>query len=289
MSGNVNRGVVIIAAGIHVYGQWAVNLAMGLKQTDSDTKITLLWKGKGLDLIHQYISIFENVIEIPDSVLERNGLESLLRTKVCLYDLSPYDETIYIDADVIWFPNKPISMLFDEMKNVDVTIGSRGKSDLSTDPRLIWSNPQEMLQKFGDVTIWNLSSEFMYFKKNDKVKEFFDIAQEAFDNPGVEYTRFAGTVPDELAFQIAMIKTGIKPHVDKFLPFYWEPYEKRNKSINDLYKENWYGYSIGGAQLTVQQKAIYDALVKNYAKGFGIKYPGMARSKREFLPNRREI
>lgn len=284
-----SQGVVVIAAGNHVYGQWAVNLAIGLKQTDKNTKITLLWQGKAKDLIHQYISVFDQVIEIPKECTTRNGLDSLLRAKVCLYDLSPYDETIYIDADVMWFPYKPISDLFTVFKDIDITIGNRGKTDLSTDPKLIWAKSEDMLKKYGDVTIYNLSSEFIYFKKNDKVKEFFDITKESFDEPGVDYTRFAGTVPDELGFQIAMIKTGITPHKVPYLPFYWEPYEKKNRGLSDLYKEEWYGYSIGGSQLTIQQKANYDTLAKVYAKGYGIRFPFLSRSKRDFMSNRNSI
>ena len=284
-----SQGVVLIACGHYTYGNWAYNLSMGLKQTDSNTKITLLWKGNAKQQLERYISIFDQVIEINDEYITRNGLESILRSKVCLYDLSPYDETIFIDADVMWFPNKPISQLFDQLKDVEITIGNRGKTDLSTDPRLIWSKPEEMRAIYGNVEIYNLSSEFIYFKKTDKVKEFFDIAKQAFDNPGVEYTRFAGGVADELAFQIAMIKTGIIPHKTPFLPFYWEPYEKKNRGLGDLYKEDWYGYSIGGAQLTIQQKANYDALAKMYAKGFGVKYPFISKNKREFMANRKNI
>lgn len=279
----------MIAAGIHTYGQWCTNLAMGLKQTDATTNITLLYQGKALELISQYISIFDQVIEIPKSCTTRNGLDSLLRAKVCLYELSPYDETIYIDADVMWLPYKPISQLFDEMKDIDITIGNRGKTDLNTNPKLIWCKSENMRAVYGDVTIYNLSSEFMYFKKNEKVQQFFEEAKKAFDVPGVDYTRFSGTVPDELAFQIAMIKTGVVPHKVPYLPFYWEPYEKKNKTLESLYKEGWYGYSIGGATLNYQQKMIYDALAKVYAKGFGIRFPFLSRNKRDILPSRKDI
>lgn len=283
------RGIVLIAAGSHVYGQLAFNCAMSIKQTDMDMKISLIWSGNGKLHLEKYLAMFDQVIEIPKECITRNGLESLLRSKVCLYDLSPYDETIFIDADVILFPFKPISQIFELLKDVDITIGNRGKTDLNTDPRLIWAKPQDMLEKFGDVTIYNLSSEFIYFKKCDKVKDFFDKAKAAFDNPGIEYTRFAGGPSDELAFQIAMIQTGIIPHQSPYLPFYWSPYQKTNKTLTELYKEDWYGYSIGGASLTPQQKNNYDTLAKVYAKAFGVKYPFLCKSKRELFTNRRDI
>lgn len=290
MSGNVKRGIVIIAAGNQMYGQMAMNAAMGIKTGDMTAHITLLKRGPGvLNGLEPYMSIFDNVVDIPDECVTRNGLESLLRAKVCLYDLSPYEETIYIDADVITFPMKKITALFDELDGIDFTMGNRGKTDLSTDPRLIWSKPDEMRKVFGDVTIYNLSSEFMYFKKTDRVREFFEIAKTAFDEPGVIYNRFAGTVPDELAFQIAMIKSDVAPHRLPFLPFYWEPYEKKNRVLSDLYKLPYYGYSIGGARLNPQQKNAYDTLAKVYARGFGLKFPLLSKSKNGVLPSRKDI
>lgn len=289
MSGNV-RGVCILALGSPYYGSWAFNLCMGLKQTDPKTNVCLLWQGDAKQFIEPYIANFDSVIEVPKGCTLRNGFPSLLRAKTCVYDLSPYDETIVIDADVIWFPFKPISNIFDELKDIEFTIGNRGECDLSTDPRLIWSDLNSMKAKFGEnAKVYNLSSEFMYFKKTDKVREFFDLSQEIFDNPEVDYVRFAGGVPDELAFQIAMIKTGLKPHQNNYLPFYWEAYHKGNKNLSDLYKEPYYGYSVGGAVISPTQKHNYDTLAKVYANGFGVKHPFLAYSKRDLFNNRKNI
>lgn len=285
----MSKGVCVIAAGSPYYGTLAINLAMGLKQTDATTHITLLWQGQAKQYIENY-PIFDNYIEIPNECTTRNGIENLIRSKVCLYDLSPYEETIYIDSDVIWCPYKPISKLFDELKDVDITIGNRGECNLNTDPRLIWSKPESMRKILGeDAVVYNLSSEFIYFKKNETNKLFFEEAKTRFDNPDVEYNRFAGGVPDELAFQIAMIKTGIKPHKLPYLPFYWESYEKRNLQLSELYKEEFYGYSIGGNVLSTQQKLNYDTLAKVYASNFGITHPFLSFNKRDLFTNRKQI
>jgi len=283
------RGVVIIAAGSTQYGQWAYNLAMGLKHTNPNTNISLLWKGSAKNHIEPYLSIFDEVIEIPDHCVMSNGVESLLRAKVCLYDLSPYSETIYIDADVIWFPFKQVDELFDRLTGLDFTMGCRSKNNLDDDPRLIWATAENLKSVFGEINVYNLSSEFIYFKKTKAVKEFFDAAQESFDNPGVDYTRFAGTVPDELAFQIAMIKTGIEPHQIPFLPFYWEHYHKKNLNVPEIYKKDYYGYSMGGNHNYPLQKQIYDNLAKFYAKTFGMKYAFLSANKRDIFNTRSKI
>lgn len=288
----MSKGVVILALGDAYYGTWALNLAVSIKYSCPETNITLLWQGNGLLHISQHIHNFDKIVEVPKHITDRHGLQSLLRAKVCLYELSPYDETIFIDADVIWFPNKDkgINLVFESLKDVDFTMGCRSKNDLSnTDPRLIWCTVDEMKKTYGEVNIYNLSSEFIYFKKTERIKEFFEEAKKYFDEPNVEYVRFAGSVPDELAFQIAMIKTAVEPHKEKYLPFYWEQYEKQNKELQQLYKEDFYGYSIGGSTLLPMQVNVYNTLAKVYAANFGFKFPMLCKSKRELFTNRNTV
>jgi hypothetical protein len=290
MSRNVNRGVVIIAAGDPYYGSWALNLCATIKQCSNnfgeDISVTLLWQGSAKQYIEPYIGNFDKTIEIPKECTIRNGIDSLLRAKVCLYELSPYDETIYIDADVIWFPHpygKPISKLFSICEPNNFTIGCRNKNSITDDPRLIWVTTDNLKQAHNPTDIYNLSSEFIYFKKCDEVKNYFDLAKSFFDNPGLEYNRFAGTVPDELAFQIAMFKTNIKPHKDTFLPFYWEPYHRENKQLQQLYGTDYFGYSIGGNQLSTETKFVYDSLSKNIANLYGFRNPFLAYNKKDII------
>ncbi len=281
-----NKGILLLALGDQYYGTWAWNLATGIKFANPDTKVSLAYKGKALQFIEQVKSIFDNIIEVPDECINRNGFQSYLRAKTCLYELSPYDETIYIDADVIWFYNKDITPLWAEVSKTDFTIGCRGINDLNADPRMIWCKAPELLKVHGTNTVYNLSSEFMYFKKTDAVKHFFKSVQKYFDNPGVDYTLFSGTVPDELAFQIAMMHdVGIKPHKEHFLPFYWEPYHKKNLIAPDIYNKEWYGYSVGGNSITPTQKLIYDSLADKYGKAFGARHTYQAWSKKDYLKN----
>lgn len=285
----MSRGVVLISVGSAYYGGWALNLAMGIKHTDPNMNITLLWKEQGKQYIQPYLYIFDEVIEIEEEHITSNGQKSYLKSKTHLYDLSPYHETIFIDADVMWFPFKQISTLFDSLKGCDFTMGNRSKNDLHTDPKLLWVKADELADKHEAFDIYNLSSEFIYFKKTEKIKSFFDKSKHFFDNPGVDYNRFAGSVPDELAFQIAMIYSDIIPHKTPYLPFYWEAYEKKNKTAPELYKEDWYGYSMGGCTVSHSQKYIYDSLAKFYSNNFGVKYPFLSQNKRDVLQFRKHI
>ena len=233
------------------------------------------------------MALFDEAIQIPTPFVHRKGFIAPVKAKTHLFELSPYDETILIDADVIWFPYKPVSELFKLVENEDFAIGCRSENRLSSNPRLVWSTSDEFA-KHSDH-IYNLSSEFMYFKKTEDIENFFNLAQQYFDEPEIDFKRFDGGVPDELAFQIAMTKTDIKPHKVPFLPFYWEASERKNLNVPEVYKGDWFGYSIGGAHLTPVMKTIYNNLVKFYSAKFGIIHPFLCKSKSELFVNRKNI
>lgn len=287
----MTRGIIIIACGVEYYGELALNLAMSIKATDPDVSITLLWEGKAKNRIESGLQMFNNVMEISKEHLDRGGLKSLMRAKVCLDLLSPYDETMFMDADIIMNPYKKISTLFDELKDVKFTIGCRERILLSEGKgRFQWANAEDVSRVTGySGESYNLSSEFVYFKKTEAVKNFFSIAREYFDNPEVEYKRFAGTVPDELAFQLALIKTGLKPHANQFLPFYWEPYQRKKFTAHEFYKSEWYGYSMGGAYYEQRQKEIYDSLASHYSQKFGRSFVFKCKNKSEVTKLRSKI
>lgn len=284
----MSKGIVLIACGSPAYGQWALNLCMSIRVTDPEANITLLHYGSGADHILPFSYLFENVTRIPDEFIVIDGIESLVRSKVCLYDLSPYDETIFIDADVICFPKKKVTELFDQLKDVEFTIGNRGEINPESESKFAWTSSKNLVEKFGGK-IFNLSSEFIYFKKGKVSKKIFSESKKAFDNPPVEYRRFAGAVPDELAFQVSMMKLGIEPHASPFLPFYWEAHEKKQYQLHELYRTEFYGYSMGGNTQHQIPMANYNNLARYYAQQFGLRHHYEMRDKRDFIAQRKMI
>lgn len=288
------RGIVLIAAGSPYYGQWALNLTMSIKFTCPDAKITLLQYGNGFNHVHYYSYLWDKVIQLPEETVTRNGIPNLLRPKVCLYDYTPYDETIFIDADVICFPTKKITDLFDQLSEVEFTIGCRSHITPANEVqgKEHWTPAKELLKthaKNSEQEIYHLSSEFIYFKKTKATKKFFTEAKKYFDNPGVGYLRFANGVPDELAFQIAMLKTGLKPHSVPFLPFYWEPHEKKQLRYPELIKTGFYGLSMGGNANYEVPLSNYQFMSKFYAQQFGLKNHFPMLNKRQVIEHRTNI
>lgn len=285
----MTKGICLIACGHPAYGQWALNLCMSIRATDPEASITLFHYGQGASHIVPFSYLFENVIEIPSECVTKDGVESLVRAKVCLYDLSPYDETIFIDADVVCFPNKKVADLFEQLKDVEFTIGNRGEINPESENKFAWVSSKKLSERFPGQKVFNLSSEFIYFKKGKVAKKIFSEAKKAFDDPKMEFRRFAGAVPDELAFQIAMMKIQAEPHASPFLPFYWEAHEKKQYQLHELYRTGFFGYSMGGNTQHQIPMANYNNLAQYYARQFGLRHHYPMRDKREFLAQRKMI
>ncbi len=288
----MSRGVIIIAAGHSYYGNYAAQACRSIKAVDKSIKVALLLAEGAM--AHVGSNPFDQTITIPKEYYTTNGLNDFLKAKTFIYELSPFDETIYVDADIIWLPQKKVSDLFEQLKEVDFTMSNRGKEPIGKAlPGFIhWANPKDLIAeyKFKETDpLYNLGSEFIYFKKNKQVKKLFREAQKVYENPpSFAYKKFAYSLPDELPFEIAMIKIGIYPHAAPFIPFYWEQFERKSTPIYEIYK-GFYAYSMGGNTNIGQMANIYNNLAQHYNSQFGINGCFPAKNKKEWLPERQTL
>lgn len=286
-----NRGVIILALGHAYWGRWAYNLAMSLKYTCPEIKITLLYAGNGLTHIVDR-SLFDKVIKVPSKYYTTNGRVQYLKAKTALYKLSPYDETIYLDADMVWLPKRSVMTLFNEL-NVDFTMANRSwmalESENLTDTFGVWASPKYIKDvfKFKEGRFYNLSSEMIYFKKTKEVSKLFSDAFKLFDAE-INITIFNGGMPDELPFTISMIKNNIYPHKDNYKPFYWESAEHLRLQGGDL-NNGFYAYSMGGHISHPMMKKTYDNLVQFYCNQFNQISPFFWKDKRGWMPARQNL
>lgn len=277
------KGIVLIALGNEWYARWAGQLAGSIHYT-SKLPVTLLTdKERGIR------DVTEKVIN--EGCYTIDGMFRPLYAKTWLYELSPYAETLYLDADMIWLPKRPADELF--FAGVDFTISCRshheaGKWDNSI---IHWAKALEIAEKypsFAEKAIYNISTETMFFRKTEAVRMLFEKAKHFFNDPGVEYVPFgAGQPPDELAFCLAMLQTGIEPHKSPWLPIYWEPFHKKLFTITKMMNE-FYGLSIGGNIVDKTTEDRFNYLAKLYGHRQGT-LQWNARSKRDFITERKLI
>jgi hypothetical protein len=289
------RGLVFIAVGHPYYGCYAANLASSLKSL-CDVDITLFAAGDALNhLGENQRQFFNEIITLEDKYWkDAGGKIHATKPKVYLYDLSPYNETIYMDVDVIGLTKKPITDLFNQLSHLNFTTISEGYhesdtgKDTSNKSYPWWGELGDILKSYSVNKIYKTRSEFIYFKKCDEVKQYFEDAKRVYERPLVSTLAFnGGGVADEFAFNIAGAINFIYPHADNWTPIYWEWEHRKHKLKRNQIIDSYYGYSLGGNRNLPEQEKFYNDLSTYFAKRTGLKYPMLAKSKKEFMKNER--
>lgn len=284
-----NKGILIIALGHPYYGRMALTLAASLRYT-SKLPITLAHDNSAISQISQHLNHFDSLVVVPEKYYHRKGGREYIKAKTYLDKLSPYEETIYLDADMVWLPKRPIDLLFEELKDESLVIQCRGTVDLTQnhlpDKASFWCDLNEYKKEYGGERFYSLSSEFIYFKKTKEVKKFFTDSSKIYDSLKVRHTVFAGGVPDELVFNISMLQNGIENRTF-YTPIYWEQAERKNLQPSEMHQK-YFAYSAGGKVYSNVEKKFYDNLSQFYGTHTGVHYFTL-KDKMKYLPERANI
>lgn len=277
------KGIVIIATGAPFYGRMAYNLAVTIKAVEN-TPVAILWNGNALNhLSERQKSVFDQRIEIDTTSFG---------AKLSLYDYTPFDETLYFDADMAWLPKKKPSDLFKELEGVSFTSITEGHYDYETGEDLsnnmyhFWCNPLEAKEKYnltGKFYQWR--SEVIYFEKGKVAKKIFDDAKKVYAKPKVNAKLFAGHIPDELALNISCCKNEIDPHKYKWTPAYWHRLHGEGRSLGAI-AETHYLLSVGGNFASGIMKTCYNNVCMAAHRKLGLQYLFTLQSKKSVMPDR---
>lgn len=202
-----SRGVLLLAVGHRYYGQLAFNLALSVKYFDRDASVTVLASDDALAYARTKRKAFDCVAEVPHEVFFVDGKPEVGLLKTRLYALSPYDETIFIDADSILC--RPIGDLFGvadfASQCARITEAVYGERSL-----MHWATEKDVQRAFGISEDFDhqVHSFFMSWRRCERTEGMFALAEAAFWRlhagavPAMK--RWEGAVPDELCFTIAM-------------------------------------------------------------------------------------
>lgn len=294
----LSRGVLIIALGHPYYGQYAANLAMSLLHTAPDVKICLVHDSSSISHMRaEEFAMFDKSVMCPDEYYHMHGMEQYIMSKLYINKLTPYDETLFLDADMIWHPKRSVTELMKSLSDLDFTMQNRGSQDLSQEniPEMAshWCNLNQLKADYNikKGTWWHLSSEFIYFKKTKEVDAMFKDAQLHYKTIKTSHTQFADGIPDELCFSLAMLRhVNVVPHRLSYTPVFWNQAESNSRALQprDLHAR-YFAYSMGGANNPKHAKLYYDNLVQYYARHRGIQLPFKAKDKSSFVKGRNNI
>lgn len=281
-------GIITIACKHSLYGRFAWNLCLSAKANDMSMPVTLIADQAGIAHLNEaQLMIFDKIIMVKDSWYKFKGKTLPLMLKFKLYELSPYERNLFMDADTIISPMQNVAQWFDGMKGTRFAMANRGYND--PDKGISeWVDKDQLKQTYPDTKNWiDLSSEFIYFERSEAVGEMFTAAMQYYKDDKLPMRQFAGDRPDEPFFNLAINKTGVKPHKIPYAPTFWLPAQRRHKSAMEI-KREFFGFSVGGKEIPKMQQKIYDEFCANVAYKTGVPTLKVGH-KRQYLPERSVI
>lgn len=282
-------GVCIVAIGYPVYGNYAFNLALSLKVYDPKVKIAIIYSSEALsELNENEKKFFDHFIELPEEAYTIDGKREYMRAKLLVNDYTPFEHTIYLDADTIWL-DKKISWLFGELYGKEFVIGMNGFYDVSRDRSsktgyTYWCRTESECVKYHGIkeAMPQTVSGFFYFEKGPFSDLIFKTARSIFADKKAPYNNFAGGMPDEYAFNVALGLLNYKQ--EEFNPIYFDKLHGKIEG-EEIYK-NFFGIAIGGNRVTMRVQEIYNRLVRKYSVMGGIEMRHFYIDKHKIIPER---
>jgi hypothetical protein len=239
----VKNGICLLCFGNESFGQLTYNLVASIKQ-HSNIPITIFTDFISLKSVDT--KLFDDLRDIPHNSFFINGMSHPNRFKMCLYDNSPYQNTMYLDVDSLYMSDKPIDYLF-KLLNDDVDIiGQNEKTINLKDTTKIFHGYDVSTFKpafnFTKPKLNQMHGQFLLFKKNKNTHTFFNISKEIYDKMNdktivnIHEWSWFGRPIEELSMTIATGLIDIKI-LENFAPV---SVQKENLNYDEILKKKYF-------------------------------------------------
>lgn len=220
------QGILLIAIGDPFYKEMAYNMALSLRVAGWDN-ITLLTDDGGRHYSYEQRKAFAGFVTSDPSHYEEEMLLNAFKLKTFINHYTPYEETLYLDCDGLYFYEKPIRNLFAKLAYCDFQMHEVGRytKDTADKCNMVWVKLPELWKTYhlsDDAVYTETNSSFIWWKKTTANDKFFFEAQNAYNNRKLSFTKIGRFFPDELAWNYALCKTGINGKIEKFRPIYFD-------------------------------------------------------------------
>lgn len=158
----MTKGYLVMAQGNYL--DMAVALAESIKKTQSTVNnISII-----VDCETAHHPAVDQFIVLPKDI--SGDAEWKIHNRVYFYDLSPYDETVILDADMLFLTD--VSHWWKLFNGYDLLVTDKVKTF-----RDEWVTYNPYRKAFSENNLPNLYSAFTYFKKSDKAQTFFKLLE----------------------------------------------------------------------------------------------------------------
>lgn len=198
----MKRGFLVVAENNNNvdYIKMAYVLALSLKATQTEvTNLSIITTKPLIPISQKYLDTFDKVIICEKDEDWKEKSKSLDTTSLCAkyYDVTPYDETIVLDTDMI-FP-QDISLWWDLLSDKEIIFTTNVKTF-----RGETINSDFYRKVFTKNNLPNLYTGLFYFKKGSISEIFFNTVNVIFNNWEEFYNRLDEKYrPDFLSADIA--------------------------------------------------------------------------------------
>ena len=180
-------------AQVHNYVEQACLLASSIKKFNEEANITIITDD---GVLPKYQHLFEHIMPIP---LEDDAVNSLwkVENRWKIYDASPYDQTIVMDADMVLLED--ISHWWDYLQKYDLFFTSNVKTYRN---ETITSDYYRKVFTKNDLP--NIYTGLHFFKKSEIAEEYYILLKNICKNWQEFYKRFLPEyTPNGLSMDVA--------------------------------------------------------------------------------------
>jgi hypothetical protein len=165
----MSKGYLVMAQGNYL--DMAIALAESIKRTQSTVNNISIIVDCDVDVTEH--SAVDNFIELPNDM--SGTAEWKIHNRCQFYDLSPYDETVILDADMLFLTD--VGHWWTDMSRYDLLLTKRVKTY-----RGEWVTDSPYRKTFRTNKLPDVYSAFTYFKKSDLAKTFFQLLTSIIQN-----------------------------------------------------------------------------------------------------------
>jgi len=188
----MSKGFLTIAQnGQHDYTKMAYVLSMSLKLSQEKYNKLSVIVNENEEIPEKYLSFFDKIIYV-----EKPEEEWKIQNKWQYFWLSPYDETIVLDADMLFFSD--ISHWWDGLEQSDLEF-----TTAVTNYRGGITESDFYRKTFTRNKLPNLYTALFYFKKTKENEEYFRAVKVIFKNWGAFYKKLLKDPPKYLSGDVA--------------------------------------------------------------------------------------
>jgi hypothetical protein len=238
---------------------------MSLKAYEPSIFIHLVHDEKAIaNLTEKEIDLFDSLAVANPRDYTVKGEKQYQRMKLCVSKYTPFENTLYIDVDTLWFPGKKVSELVSSLMAHDFFIGKNADYDVSDKKKYIsytfWEEPGRICRYFKLKKLPQTISGVFWFKQTEFTSKVFARALEIYNDPKAPCRRWANGKPDEYCLNTALSEMNFEQENAHLVYF-----DKTNGEIpRKAMYNNFWGIALGGNRLSDEVRRLANELVDYY-------------------------